>query len=158
MGRWVRGAAIAVGAAALVAPPAATAGVIFGGVTSQREPIVVEVSPGRAKVTEVRWEWRARCTLGPAAPAGTPTTTAWSDTAGPYPIDRLGRWRGNFSAGPFVKDAATGITETFTYRLNGTLVQGGTRMRGTFRATYTESSPAGAIRTCASGTTYVIKD
>lgn len=135
---------------------AATATVIYGGLTSQKEPVIIEVNPARTRVVKVLWEWRARCTLGAAAPAGTPLTTAWSDSAARFPI-RRGSWSGAFTAGPFT-DPATGVVQRFTYRLSGTL-RAGARMSGTIRATYAERSPAGPIRDCRSGPiTYNIRD
>jgi hypothetical protein len=129
---------------------AAAGGVVFGGQTSQGEPVIIVVNARRTRVARVLWEWRARCVLGPAAPAGTPLTTAWSDVAERFAINGRGRWSGSYAAGPF-PDASTGVTKRFTYRLAGAIVAAGARMTGTIRATYTETSAAGVIRTCHSG-------
>lgn len=125
-----------------------TATVIFGGLTAQREPVIVEVNPARTRVVKVIWEWRAKCSLGPAATADTPLTTAWSDSAQRFPV-RNGRWSGRYSAGPFT-NPTTGVVQSFTYALSGAF-RPGARMAGTIRATYRESSAAGLIRTCNSG-------
>ena len=128
----------------------AAGGVVFGGLSTQKKPVIVEVNARRTRVVRVYWDWRARCSLGPAAPAGTPLTTAWSDVAERFAINARGRWSGSYSAGPFA-NATTGVTQRFDYRLAGGLTAGGVRMVGTIRATYTETSTAGVIRTCSSG-------
>lgn len=147
------GAAACVAAVLGVGAPAhahAAGGVIFGGLSTQTKPVIIEVNPRRTRVVRVLWEWRAKCALGPAAPAGTPLTTAWSDMAERFPINGRGGWSGSFAAGPF-PNATTGVTQRFTYRLAGSIITGGTRMTGTIRATYTETAAAGVIRTCNSG-------
>lgn len=152
--------AVAVGWAAAgdVGRGDAAGGVVFGGQTSQKEPVIVVVNARRTRVVRVVWDWRARCVLGPVAPAGTPPTTAWSDIAERFPINGRGRWSGGFAAGPFT-DTVTGVSQRFTYRLAGVIVAGGARMTGTIRATYTERSAAGLIRTCTSRTIrFTIRD
>ena len=150
---------VAVGAAvAGIAVPAvrtpgradAAGGVVFGGLSTQRKPVIVEVNARRTRVVRVYWDWRATCKLGPAAPAGTPLSTAWSDVAERFAINARGRWSGAYSAGPF-QNTATGVTQRFAYRLTGALSTGGARMVGTIRATYTETANAGVVRTCGSG-------
>jgi hypothetical protein len=136
----------------------AAGGVVFGGQTSQKEPVIVVVNARRTRVVRVVWDWRARCVLGPAASAGTPLTAAWSDIAERFPINGRGRWSGGFAAGPFT-DTVTGVSQRFTYRLAGAIVARGARMTGTIRATYTEGSAVGVIRTCNSGTIrFTIRD
>lgn len=136
----------------------AAGGVVFGGETSQKEPVIVVVNARRTRVARVIWDWRAPCVLGPAAPAGTPRTSAWSDVAERFAINGRGRWSGGFAAGPFT-DTVTGVSQRFTYRLAGAIVAGGARMTGTIRVTYTERSSAGVIRTCSSGTIrFTIRD
>ena len=133
-----------------------TATVIFGGLTAQREPVIVEVNPARTRVVKIIWEWRAKCSLGPAAPPDTPLTTAWSDSAQRFVI-KGGRWAGKYTAGPFT-DPTTGIVQKFTYALSGVL-RPGAKMAGQIRTTYEESSPAGVIRTCNSGAVgFTIRD
>lgn len=148
-GAAVLGVAMVLGVGAPARADAA-GGVIFGGLSTQREPVIIEVNVRRTRVVRVLWEWRANCALGPAAPAGTPLTTAWSDTAERFPISPRGSWSGSFATGPF-PNATTGVTQRFTYRLGGSIVAAGTRMMGTIRATYAETSAAGVIRSCTSG-------
>lgn len=136
-------------------------GVVFGGLSSQRRPIVVQVTPLRTRVVRVDWSWQAKCILGPAAPAGTSLVKSWTDTTNPLRFDltAAGRWTsGRYTTGPFT-DSATGITDAFTYKLTGRIVDGGRRMTGTIRASYEQASPAGVIRTCVSGLiTFTIRD
>lgn len=140
---------------------AAAAGVTFGGLSSQDRPIVVEVTPRRARVARVVWDWEAKCVLGPAGTPATPLTKRASDRTTPqqFPINRLGRWSGKYTAGPFPQ-AATGLSETYDYTLRGRFLDRGTRMAGTIRVTYTETDAATAIvRTCRTGLiTFTLKD
>ena len=156
-GRYTRVAAagaVVMGIAALgVRAPGhadAAGGVVFGGLTTQRKPVIVEVNARRTRVVRMYWDWRGSCSLGPAAAAGTPLTTAWSDVAERFAINARGRWSGSYSAGPFA-NAATGVTQRFGYRLTGALATGGARMVGTIQVTLRETSTAGVIRACNSG-------
>jgi hypothetical protein len=128
----------------------AAGGVVFGGVSGQKKPVIVQVNARRTRVVRVYWDWHATCSLGPAAPAGTPLTTAWGDMAERFAINARGRWSGSYSTGPF-PNATTGVTQRFGDRLTGGLLTRGARMVGTIRATYTETSAAGLIRACNSG-------
>jgi hypothetical protein len=166
--RWRWSAFVAVAALAAVAAggaghaSAAAGGVVFGGLSSQDRPIVVVVSPRRTRVSRVLWDWETRtCEPGPARTADTPPTKRASDRTDPqrFPISRLGRWSGSYTAGPF-PEGATGVTEMYSYKLTGRFLDRGTRMAGTIRVTYTETAATGAlIRTCRTGRiTYDIKD
>ena len=101
----------------------AAGGVVFAGLSGQKKPVIVQVNARRTRVVRVYWDWRATCSLGPAAPAGTPLTTAWSDMAERFAINARGRWSGSYSTGPF-PNATTGVTQRFGYRLTGGLVRG----------------------------------
>lgn len=138
---------------------------MFGGLSSQDRPIVVEVTPRRARVSRVLWDWESTtCQLGPASTADTPRVKRASDRTGPqrFPISRLGRWSGRYTAGPFPDStsAASGATEAYSYRMTGRFLDRGTRIAGTIRVTYTETAATGAIiRTCRTGLiTYDLKD
>ena len=140
--RWAVCVALAaVGILAVVGSERATAagGVTFGGLSSQDRPIVVEVTPRRARVARVIWDWRGTCVLGPAATPETLLERRASDRTTPqqFAINRLGRWSGRYTAGPF-PDAATGGTQTYAYKMTGRFLSRGTRMAGTIRVTYTE--------------------
>ena len=99
--------------------------------------------------------------LGPAGASDTPLVKRASDRTNPqqFPISPLGRWSGRYAAGPFPQPA-TGVNETFSYKLTGRFLDRGTRMAGTIRVTYTETAATGAvIRVCRSGLiTYDLKD
>ena len=140
----------------------ASGGVTFGGLSSQDRPIVVQVTPRRLLVSRVVWDWESKtCELGPAGTPETPLLKRASDRTGPqrFPISRLGRWGGRYTAGPF-PESPTGPTETYSYKLTGRFLDRGTRMAGTIRVTYTETAATGAIiRTCGTGLiTYDLKD
>lgn len=168
--RWQSSASVAIAALAAVAvcgvghatATAAAGGVVFGGLSSQDRPILVEVTPRRARVSRVVWDWESKtCERGPAGTPDTSLLKRASDRTGPqrFPISRLGRWSGRYTAGPF-SESTTGATETYSYRLTGRFLDRGTRMAGTIRVTYTETAANGAvIRTCRTGLiTYDLKD
>jgi hypothetical protein len=142
-------------------PGVAAGGVVFGGLSSQDRPIVVEVTPRRARVSRVLWDWQGKCVPGPAGTPETPLVKRASDRTTPqqFAVNRLGRWGGRYIAGPFPQ-VATGASETYSYKLTGRFLDRGTRMAGTIRVTYTETDATGAlIRTCRSGLiTYNLKD
>ncbi len=162
--RWFAIAAlVAVAGSAGAGADRATAvgGVTFGGLSSQDRPIVVEVTPRRGRVARVLWDWEGTCAPGPAATPDTPLVKRASDRTNPqqFRVNRLGRWGGRYTAGPF-PDPATGATETYGYKLTGRFMDRGTRMAGTIRVTYTQLTATGApIRTCRSGLiTYTLRD
>lgn len=160
---WWLAAAVALAAAAAVGaePAAAAGGVTFGGLSSQDRPIVVEVTPRRARVSRVVWDWQGTCVLGPAGTTETSLVKRASDRTTPqqFAVNRLGRWGGRYQAGPFPQ-AETGLSENYSYKLTGRFLDRGTRMAGTIRVTFTETAATGAVvRTCRSGLiTFNIKD
>lgn len=160
--RWAVCVTAAFGGIAVLGSEHATAaGVTFGGLSSQDRPIVVEVTPRRARVARVIWDWRGTCVRGPAATPETLLERRASDRTTPqqFAINRFGRWSGRYTAGPF-PDAATGGTQTYAYKMTGRFLNRGTRMAGTIRVTYTETASTGSvIRTCRTGLiTFALKD
>ena len=84
--RWFAVAAVALTAvSAMAAERGAAAGVTFGGLSSQDRPIVVEVTPRRARVARVVWDWHGKCVLGPGGSPDTPLDKRASDRTTPTP-------------------------------------------------------------------------
>lgn len=150
-----RAAALALataGALALSSPSAVTAattpaGVVYGGTTSQGQPIVIATNPARKRVSHLKFLWRAKCTLDPSAPAGTETTAGSAWTYSRIPVSASGSWKAVETNAETFGDGSR-WTYTFTYagrRIGGKMV-------GTVVGSITETSAAGAtVRVCATG-------
>lgn len=127
-------------ASAAAAPPV---GVVFGGETSQREVITVEVNPARTKVVRLRFSWTADCTPGPAATLTTGASTGWTEYRGPFPMDATGAWKKSL----VVNTLEGQLQQQFSYSFAGR--RAGGRMTGTLNAALTETGGSGQlVRTC----------
>lgn len=123
---------------------------VFGGLTAQRNPIVMTMNPPRTRVLRLRWDWDGTCVLGPAARPDTLATTYVPDEIRAFPVDRLGRWGGALRFGPQPDPAGTGISTVYAYRIVAR--RAGRIIKGTIAASFTETDAAGGvIRGCASG-------
>jgi hypothetical protein len=113
-------------------------GVIYGGATSQSEPIVLRLSADRARVNDVLTTWGASC--GEAGYWHTP------DHFVNFALKRTGRF-GN----PFSDDTggADGSKVHYDYAIAGLLRK--SNAKGALRVKVTETDPAGAVSTCDSG-------
>jgi hypothetical protein len=152
VGRWVLVAIAAMVALACVPSDVRAAGVTFGGLSNQERPIIVRVSPQRSRVSRIIWDWQAKCVAADGTPA-TPSDHRASDDTGAqrFAINSLGRWAGRYTSPAFL-EPTTGITQTYSYKMNGRLLARGTRMAGTIRVTLTEHDATGALlRTCRTG-------
>jgi hypothetical protein len=148
----------AVAAALLVAAPATAAdtsegtrapepvtvptGVIYGGATSQRFPIVIEVSSDGGQVVHATVAIRLRCTSGGVA--------VIPDSFDQLAVSKSGRFRNSF--GPQVTRNADGTTTDLEGKIAGAFNATGRRASGTWQFKATTHDAAGAVSdTCDSG-------
>jgi hypothetical protein len=121
---------------------AVAAGVVYGGLTSQRHPIVLEVSRNGREVVRAAIAIRLQCTSGGGAtvPDGYTRLTL---TAG-------GRFRASF--GPNVTRNDDGTTTDWEGSVRGAFNASRTRASGTWQLQATDRDAAGAVTdTCNSG-------
>jgi len=117
---------------------ARTPGIVYGGATSQGEPIVLRLSGDRTRVNDVITAWQAPC--GGAGSWRAP------DHFVNFPVKSTGRF-----GSPFADDAtvADGTKRHWDYSLAGVLKQHDAK--GTLQVKVTETDPAGAATNCDSG-------
>jgi hypothetical protein len=123
---------------------------VFGGLTAQRLPSYISLNPGGNRLTMARWEWRAKCTPGPAAKPETPTETFLSDAiVGPLPIAANGTFRVSTESEP-LPVSESGLTVVFSNSVRGR--RAGRSIRGTFTGKFveTETATGALVRTCTS--------
>ena len=111
---------------------------MYGGATSQGEPIVLRVAAARRRVDDVLTTWKAPC--GEAGYFRVP------DRFVDFPVKSTGRF-GN----PFSNDAtgADGTKRHFDFAVAGRLGKAGAK--GTLQVKVTETDPAGVVTNCDSG-------
>ena len=125
------------------AQPGPAAGVLYGGLSSQRLPVVLEVSRNGLRVVRVTIAIRLQCTSG-----GIVVTP---DSYGDVSIRSNGRFRAAF--GPQVIRNDDGTTTDLEGRFSGAVNRAGTRASGTWQFKATSRDAAGAVTdTCDSGT------
>jgi hypothetical protein len=117
--------------------------VVFGGVTPQGWPVVVEVSPGRRKVVRAAIGLDANCSSG--------RTFSYWDRYRDLPLGKKGRFRSSFDSNRV--DYDDGTYDIFAGNVSGTTNRARTRMSGTWRLTVVEHDASGAVTDrCDSGT------
>lgn len=114
-------------------------GRIYGGKTSQEEPIVAKLDAKRRRVTDVLMSWESPC-----SPDG---SLRFSEALSNFPAASTGRfgdtWDDTFKT-------PDGGSRHFGYSITGKLAR--RAGRGTFHVAITETDPAGATRaTCDTG-------
>ncbi len=116
-------------------------GFVYGGTTSQGEPIVVRLDQQRKRVNDLLFTWRAGCT---------PSNGFFRipEHFGGFPV------KGNGSFGNPISDdypLTEGGKRNFTYQIAGRV--GKPSIKGTLQVKVTETDPAGApVDGCDSGT------
>ena len=141
-------ACAALAAAALGSPGArpraaltAATGSVFGGVTSQGWPVVIELNKTRSQIVRATVGLRLTCTSG--AIASVP------DNYSKVPLKR-GRFSSSF--GPATQRNPDGTTTDFEGSVTGTMNKARTRMSGKWEYKGTDHDNSGAITdTCDSG-------
>ncbi len=128
---------------------------VYGGLTAQRIPMFVTMSPARTRVLRLRWDWQARCTLGPAARPDTGASVYFPDelsgsTGNGWPVRPTGHWGGSLSYPPAPDPSQPGISISYAYRISARRT--GQLIRGTITASLTETDSVtlGVVRICAS--------
>ncbi len=113
-------------------------GIVYGGATSQGEPIVLRLAADRTRVSDVITTWEAPC--GEAGSWRAP------DHFVNFPVKRTGRF-GN----PFADDAtvADGTKRHWDYSIAGVLKKN--NAKGTLQVKVTETDAAGTAPNCDSG-------
>jgi hypothetical protein len=113
-------------------------GIVYGGATSQGEPIVLRLNTARERVNDVITTWNAPC--GEAGYFRSP------DHFVNFPVKRTGRF-GN----PFTDDVtnASGSKVHYDYDVAGRVNKAAAK--GTLQVKITETDPAGAATSCDSG-------
>lgn len=116
---------------------AAVPGKVYAGLTAASRPVVVELSPDRSVVTNLRIGWEAPC-----QPEG---DLMIGDDIGGFPVDTSGRFGNPFDLGPFTRD--DGDSVAVHYAVTGRLTA--TKATGTFAARFTRTAPDGTVQaTC----------
>lgn len=132
---------------------------VFSGLTAQRLNGYITVNARGNRLTMARWEWRSKCTLGPAAKPETVANTFLSDIiVGPFPVAANGAFRVTTESEPVVVPA-DGLTVVFSNSVKGRRV--GARIRGTFTGKFveTETATGAVVRTCISpATSFTLTD
>ena len=155
--RFLWGAAVAVlGSALLVGSPtlsgatteqlptfSAAVGNTFGGSTSQRMPVVVQLTKDRRDVVTAQAALRLNCTPSGGSFTYAPTLTGLS-------VTKKGKFSRSF--GPVTQRNDDGTTTDFQGRLAGQLNDAKTKISGTVSLTATDHDATGAVTdTCTTG-------
>jgi hypothetical protein len=106
-------------------------GRVYGGKTSQDEPVVAKVDAKRRRVTNLLVSWRGACTSG--------GFFRFSEALGNFPMASTGRFADTWDEDVKLED---GGTRKFGYSLAGRL--GRRSARGTLRVAVAEADAAGA--------------
>ena len=117
---------------------AAVPGKVYAGLTSGRRPVVVELSPDRSMVADLRVSWDATC-----QPEG---GFLIADHLGNFPVDTAGHFGHPFDAGPFT--AQDGSSVALHYDLAGRVTA--KRVAGTLAVTLTQTAPDGTVQSTCS--------
>lgn len=121
---------------------AAAAGVIYGGLTSQRFPVVIEVSTNRRQVVSATLAIRTMCTSG--------ATLTVPDSYIRLPISKKRRFGASF--GPQTIRNDDGTTTDLEGTVRGTFNAARTKASGKWRFKATDHDASGAVTdTCDSG-------
>ena len=113
-------------------------GLIFGGMTSQREPVVVRLDPARKRVSNLFVGWQSRRCEPPGY--------AWfGESLGNFPL-RAGRFGDAFEQR---FPLSTGGERQFDYDVRGSVSR--TRTSGTLSVVMTDTLPDGTRATCDTG-------
>ena len=116
---------------------AAVPGKVYAGLTGALRPVVVELTPDRAMVSDLRIAWDATCQPEGGLLVG--------DHLGDFPVDTSGHFGHPFDAGPYT--GADGSSISLRYALRGRLTA--TRATGTFGTRLTQTAPDGPVQaTC----------
>lgn len=131
------------GASAGVRTPSATAvGNTYGGLSSQGQAVIVDLTSTRRKVVRTVMTLELTCTSGD----GFWFTDFYTDV----PVSRSGRFRTSF--GPTTERNDDGTTSDLQGRITGQLNDAKTRISGSWRVVVTDHDTTGAVtRTCDSG-------
>jgi hypothetical protein len=113
-------------------------GIVYGGATSQGEPIVLRVAAGRDRVNDVMTTWKAPC--------GDQGSFRVPDHFINFAVKRTGRF-GN----PFADDTTDtdGTQRHYDYAIAGLLKK--SNAKGTLQVKVTQTDPAGTATSCDSG-------
>jgi hypothetical protein len=113
---------------------------VYGGSTTQGEPVVVEVSPDRTRVSYFGFGWDGDCGDG---------SINFSQALGSFPLTEGGAFGDRWTDGYSFRDGSGKASYDLAFA--GTLRKG--RGGGTISADYTETDTAGATTfSCRSGT------
>jgi hypothetical protein len=112
-------------------------GRVYGGMTSEFEPVVVELARNGRKVSDLRLSWTTTC--------ASQMTLHVPDDLTDFPISSGGGFGDNFGMDATQQD---GTKVHVDYQVDGKV--GKRRATGHFHAVATFTDPAGAVDTCAS--------
>ena len=118
---------------------AAVPGKVYAGLTGAQRPVVVELTPDRSMVTDLRIAWDATCQPEGGFLVG--------DHLGDFPVDTSGHFGHPFDAGPYT--GADGSSISLRYALSGRLTA--TRAAGTFGTRVRRLPPTARCRRPATG-------
>jgi hypothetical protein len=138
--------AVALGAptSAPAAPQATGGGVVFGGLTSQRWPVVVEFSRDGRKVVLASVALSLKCGTG---------GENLGDEYTRLPLSKTGRFHGSY--GPVRVDNADGSFDVYTSKVTGASNRARSKLSGTWRLVDAEHNVAGVLTdTCDSGSVH----
>ncbi len=126
-----------------VRSPSAAVGSMYGGVTPEGNPVVLEVTADRRRVLRAVTVLRLTCTSG--------DTGLVTDEYPTFRVSRKGRF--TFAFGPDTVRNDDGTTTDFQGRLAGRFNDARTRISGTWSYTITHHDASGAVTdSCTSGT------
>jgi hypothetical protein len=121
---------------------AAAAGAVYGGVTPQGGPVVIELSSNRLRVVQAAIGIRLTCTSGGGL--------TLNDSYKKLSVSRKGRFSDSF--GPSTQRDDDGTTTDFEGSVSGALNAARTKLTGKWHLKLTEHDAAGAVTdTCDSG-------
>ena len=125
-----------------VRTPSAATGNMYGGVTPQGEPIVVEMSKDRRRIVRMLTVLDMTCTSGDSGLV--------TDGYRQMPVTKKGKF--SYAFGPNTERNDDGTTSDFQGRISGKLNAAKTKISGTWSYTITQHDVAGAVTdTCTSG-------
>lgn len=148
---WASIAALTVGAALAVpltapastqtASSAATTGVVFGGLTAQQWPVMVELSKNGRQVVRAASGLRLNCTSG-----------GFYNVPDRYARLTVKNRKFSFRFGPTTERNADGTTTDFEGSISGSINKARSKVSGRWQLKATEHDAAGAVTdTCDSG-------
>lgn len=135
-------AAVAAAPSAGARTLAAAVGNTYGGVTSQGQPVVVDMKPTRRQIVRAVVALELTCTSG--------TGFVVPDRYTRVPVTRSGKFRVAF--GPITQRNDDGTTTDVEGRMSGALNRARTSISGSWSLSATEHDTTGAVTdTCSSG-------